>query len=631
MLKIILKNKDKTKDIEHYELKNDTLIVKFFGSDKSYTYAKGSYELIKEPELKQGGRKIFEYLSKIATLVSIKSDDGVLLLNKEYAKINPQKPKTTLFSYLNGDKIASYPQQDCLLFPFGSNLSQHKAVKNALENQVSIIEGPPGTGKTQTILNIIANIIMQDKSVAVVSNNNAAIQNVLEKLESNELDGICALLGKRDNKENFIQNQPKKLAKIQQIINFNSSKNQSKAEINHTKEQINALNQALQEFFTIQNEIAQNKALLAQFKLEFSHFKNETKILNLPKIRKLTKLEPQKILYLKTQILENKKINFWLKIKLVLFYGIGNFAFYKEPLLSIILAFEWLYYEVQITRLNQKIQADTKKFENLKQRDILNTLKKLSMQLLKAHLAKKYSQFDLTQFELDDLCFKADKVIKQYPVIFSTTHSIASALRADFVFDYLICDEASQVDLATGSLALAMTQNVIIVGDTKQLPNVIPQQIKPKIQALNEAYGVNFAYDYLKNSFLLSVNSAFKDTPKTLLKEHYRCHPKIIQFCNKRFYNDELIILSEDNDEKDIIKVHFTTQGNHARGRFNQREIDEINNYFLPEFKQNGIKDEQIGIITPYNAQKSALYEQTNDKIQIDTVHNFKGEKRKPL
>ena len=64
-----------------------------------------------------------------------------------------------------------------------------------------LIEGPPGTGKTQTILNIIANIIRNGQTVAVVSNNNAATENVYEKLQKYHLDYLCAKLGKRDNKE----------------------------------------------------------------------------------------------------------------------------------------------------------------------------------------------------------------------------------------------------------------------------------------------------------------------------------------------------------------------------------------------------------------------------------------------
>lgn len=64
-------------------------------------------------------------------------------------------------------------------------------------HQISIIEGPPGTGKTQTILNIIANLICQNKTIAMLSNNNSATQNVFEKLSSSGFDFICATLGKK--------------------------------------------------------------------------------------------------------------------------------------------------------------------------------------------------------------------------------------------------------------------------------------------------------------------------------------------------------------------------------------------------------------------------------------------------
>uniref|UniRef100_UPI003CC80CCA AAA domain-containing protein n=1 Tax=Nocardia asiatica TaxID=209252 RepID=UPI003CC80CCA len=44
------------------------------------------------------------------------------------------------------------------------------AVRNALRFPISVIDGPPGTGKTQTILNIIASVICRpDATVGVVS------------------------------------------------------------------------------------------------------------------------------------------------------------------------------------------------------------------------------------------------------------------------------------------------------------------------------------------------------------------------------------------------------------------------------------------------------------------------------
>lgn len=63
---------------------------------------------------------------------------------------------------------------------------------------ISVIQGPPGTEKTQTILNIICNTVIKNKRVLVVSNNNSAIDNVNEKLNSLEnLFNFSARLGSK--------------------------------------------------------------------------------------------------------------------------------------------------------------------------------------------------------------------------------------------------------------------------------------------------------------------------------------------------------------------------------------------------------------------------------------------------
>ena len=51
-------------------------------------------------------------------------------------------------------------------------------------------------------------------------------------------------------------------------------------------------------------------------------------------------------------------------------------------------------------------------------------------------------------------------------------------IRAIYVFR-----STSQVDIATGALALSCARNVVIVGDTKQLPNVVTDDIKAKAKA----------------------------------------------------------------------------------------------------------------------------------------------------
>lgn len=65
-----------------------------------------------------------------------------------------------------------------------------------MTHSISVIQGPPGTGKTQTILNILANLItLQHKSVAVVSNNNDAVKNVIQKLTESGYGFLTAQLG----------------------------------------------------------------------------------------------------------------------------------------------------------------------------------------------------------------------------------------------------------------------------------------------------------------------------------------------------------------------------------------------------------------------------------------------------
>jgi ABC-type transport system involved in cytochrome c biogenesis ATPase subunit len=70
-----------------------------------------------------------------------------------------------------------------------------------------VIEGPPGTGKTQTILNIVANILLRDETVAILSNNNSAVDNVVEKLQKSDLDYLVAKLGSKAKRSAFFESR----------------------------------------------------------------------------------------------------------------------------------------------------------------------------------------------------------------------------------------------------------------------------------------------------------------------------------------------------------------------------------------------------------------------------------------
>ena len=75
-----------------------------------------------------------------------------------------------------------------------------------------------------------------------------------------------------------------------------------------------------------------------------------------------------------------------------------------------------------------------------------------------------------------------------------------------------------------------------------------------------------------------------------------------------------------DNDEESVLKVIKTIPGNHARGHYNQREIDVIVNEVMPEYAEKG----SVGIITPYRDQADYINKALGQDI-ASTVHKYQG------
>lgn len=157
-----------------------------------------------------------------------------------------------------------------------------------------------------------------------------------------------------------------------------------------------------------------------------------------------------------------------------------------------------------------------------------------------------------------------------------------------------------------------------------QLPNVLTEDDKQKLDSIIKKYDIESGYDSSKNSFLKSVLKVISDIPQTLLKEHYRCAPEIINFCNQKYYGGRLVVMTQKTDDK-AVSAFKTVEGNHCRGHENQREIDVICKEILPAISYN---PEEIGIIAPYNSQVNAIKKYVDPKIEVATVHKFQGREK---
>lgn len=326
----------------------------------------------------------------------------------------------------------------------------------------------------------------------------------------------------------------------------------------------------LKTVFDKQEKMACLRQELSQLVTEqeyFNHYVEESDVdTDNIKFKKNQSLKQWVTLWQECQLLseEKKPIGLWFKIKGFLKYGVIGWDFYKQDISKIITTFQAMYYRAKRRELSTEIE-DVETYLNSVNKNLLEDLCNQSMVLLKDKLARKYERNSCRKFFSEDNLWKEPyDVLGEYPVILSTTFSSRNSLNTDVVYDYLIMDEASQVDIATGALALSCARNVVIVGDTKQLPNVVTDDIKDKAKAIFDTFNVNEGYLYTK-SFLQSILDVMPNVTQTLLREHYRCHPKIINFCNQKFYRGELIIMTTDEGEKDVLSVVKTVAGNHER------------------------------------------------------------------
>lgn len=600
-----------------------------FGDGSERDYRQDDLHIIESCLNQSQAANVFEYIKQISGLCTIKNDDtGEKLLSKQIDKISFVGNDVALAKYLNPSSGKNKKSRDHYIpiFPFGCNSSQYKAVKNAMENQISVIQGPPGTGKTQTILNIIANILLQGKTVQIVSNNNSATENVYEKLSAPNynLGFIVASLGNSKNKEWFIEHQK---TDYPDFSSWKTDKNPK-----DIKRKIAEQSEQLKDVFEKQERLAHLRQELSQLVTEqkyFNQYVDESDVdTNNIKFRKKLSSRHWMELWQECQMLAEKKnvTGFLFKIKIALKYRSSNWNIYKQPISKMITSFQAMYYTAKLTELSEEI-ADIEKYLKGVNTNLLEELCEQSMILLKDHLARKYEGFDQRKlFSMDDLWKNPCDFLFEYPVILSTTFSSKNSLNTDVVYDYLIMDEASQVDVATGALALSSARNAVIVGDTKQLPNVMKDEVKDRAKAIFDTFHINEGYQYTK-SFLQSILDIIPNVTQVMLREHYRCHPKIINFCNQKFYRGELIIMTKDEGEKDVLSVVKTAKGNHERNHYSQRQIDVIKNEIIPKYVLN---PKETGIIAPYKNQVEALNREIND-IDIATVHKFQGKEKENI
>ena len=151
------------------------------------------------------------------------------------------------------------------LCPMDADSSQLAAVFAANDGHSFVLEGPPGTGKSQTITNLIAHALSQGKRVLFVSEKRAALEVVHRRLEKIGLGPFCLELhSNKANKRNILE-------QLGQALDYSPKAPpgnwQTHAEqLQQAREQLNAMVQAMHRDRTIGLSVYQSACILTEMR-----------------------------------------------------------------------------------------------------------------------------------------------------------------------------------------------------------------------------------------------------------------------------------------------------------------------------------------------------------------------------
>lgn len=519
------------------------------------------------------------YLLTLSRDLALDLDQEYGAILEMYQEAKPTIPIKAFFGELVKQPVRT-KQYPLALLNQQVNLDQLLAIHHGLKYPLSYIQGPPGTGKTSTIINTITTAFFNEKTVLFASYNNHPIDSVFHTLQNiryrnKRVPFPAVRLGNREKVEEALDYMKALYLQVKEINVFSNTLERNKDDKIEKTEQLSQLLKRYEAILDLKERKASIESLIRSeqsltFRVELQS-------------RQLAQVEKQL-----EQIGEVDEAD-------------------ALPLLNQNVE-EFLKYLYYISAKYIKL-LDEPKNEEL--------LSILFMEGRKEEQVKEFNRH-LSQEE------NMKKFLRIFPVVITTCISAHRLGEPKPYFDMVMMDEASQCNSAVSLVPIIRGSNLMLVGDPQQLSPVI--LLDPKAnQTLKAKYQVSQEYDYIENSIYKTYLACDSVSDEILLSYHYRCHRKIIDFNNKKYYNDKLKIRSQVCESQPLVYVDLA-DGSTEEKNTAPAEAAQILNYIL----QN--RDKKIGVITPFVSQKeyinSVLLDNGILDVQCGTVHAFQGDEK---
>ncbi len=476
--------------------------------------------------------------------------------------------------------------------PVTLSTSQENIMRDVPHHNLSLVIGPPGTGKSFTIAALAADRLSQGQSVLIASKNLQAVNVVADKIEQEMgLKGVVVRAGRKDYRKHLRKRLQDWLHGFGINKYFSWDIQRKQAEVREHANQIAKLEQML----SLREEYERRHG----------------------------------------QQIFTGQSSWWQRWSLY---------FLKRRLAGILPMWDlWLKLENRLQYLHQHSRELLQMYFHLHLFNALNTHRQDLQTFLQA-LKSKTGQEKENLFQ--QVNFR--RVLDALPIWVVNTADVNRVLPLQKeLFDLVIIDEASQCDIASALPLLQRAKRAVIVGDPKQLRHMSFLSRARQSLMANQLKIGHLPADklaYRDKSLLDLVSDGISHQGQVfLLDEHFRSLPEIIAFSNQYFYEQQLKIMTatpETLQEKAVF-LHATAGQRSPQGH-NEKEAEDI-----LAFLQNLTEEEAplapelcqtIGIISPFRDQVNHLRkvlpvhlsdnQLSRHKVLVGTPFEFQGEER---
>lgn len=522
------------------------------------------------------------------------------------------------------------------------NEQQKETVLSAFRNRLTVVTGPPGTGKSQVVASIVINAAKNGQRVLVASKNHKAVDVVEERLNQFVNRPFIIRLGRRGADDRNIQ---------QELIQYLNSL-LGTAPDRQINEQLNQIQQELQGLFNIRKSLIQNIEDYRTYRNNLLNYSKKWEEILLRRGK-----EKAKIIFEKCQTNSLSLID---KIKLLFLKDWKDIQSYTQLLNAAKESENLETLTSELTRIELQIRAVSKnefilwlndlptRLDGAKRQTIAEFVSVLQ-QIIAAGQANTARNIWARLFSNRDRLMQT--LSGFLPAWCVTNLSAKGQLPLiEGFFDLVVIDEASQCDIASALPLMYRSKRAVIIGDPNQLTHI---STLPTARSLELMHNHNLSdtrysvFEATQNSLYRLGASRIGDNRIIMLNEHFRSHERIIAYSNRTWYGGNLEIGTDYNRlnpvpvEGDSIVEWINVVGNiqqvDGSGAFINSEVNavvqKVNELILNY--QNNIT---LGVVTPFRLQANKIRQAlinhlpdnvwTRTQLLVDTAVKFQGDER---